>query len=147
MFRNKHFLLSSSNISLYTDKLFLLLPLCLYNCNLLLSSATCIFPGPSHCATPDNLPHHPQKHCPSSDLQYPKHHPQPLARSSVHWYPYTRNLHPGFPHNHLFLQQMNTARIHNRMPHPNMAFLILYCLSWYCCTVPPTGNSHTKHPY
>jgi peptidoglycan DL-endopeptidase CwlO len=53
----------------------------------------------------------------------------------------------GFPHSHLFLQQMNTARIHNRMRHPHMAFPILYCLSWYCCTVPPTGNSHTKHPY
>ena len=147
MFRNKHFLLSSSNISLYTDKLFLLLPLCLYNCNLLLSSVTCIFPGPSHCATPDNLPHHPQKHCPSSDSQYPKHHPQPLARSSVHWYPYTRNSHQGLLYNHPLLLLTNTARIRNHMPYPHMVSLTLHCLLWYCCTGPSTGSSHTGCPY
>ena len=50
MFRNKHSPLSSSNISLYTDKLFLLLPLCPYNYSRLSTLEAYIFPDPSRCA-------------------------------------------------------------------------------------------------
>ena len=65
MFRNKHSPLSSSNISLYTDRLSLLLPLCPYNYSRLSTLEAYIFPDPSRCAIPDNRPHLLPKHCPS----------------------------------------------------------------------------------